>query len=169
MNKDFRNMLIVLGVLMVGGFGYLYISMPNDDDEPVATAQGLLTNMLVQDWTEEQDGPLTLSNKRTSNRSQAEIRKFRRCIFDDGQDHSKCVPYPNGRKGYVGDHILPICAGGPDKSYNMQWQTIEEAKIKDKYEMAQCREMKKQHLILTMIPEDELQMHNNEITEDDRP
>ena len=42
--------------------------------------------------------------------------------------------YPNGRPGYVVDHIIPLERGGPDSPSNMQWQTIEEAKAKDKWE-----------------------------------
>jgi len=31
--------------------------------------------------------------------------------------------YPNGRPGYVIDHIIPLKRGGVDAPYNMQWQT----------------------------------------------
>lgn len=41
--------------------------------------------------------------------------------------------------GYVIDHITPLCAGGADHPSNMQWQTVAEAKIKDRAERAQCR------------------------------
>ena len=36
--------------------------------------------------------------------------------------------------GYVIDHVTPLCAGGADDPLNMQWQTIREAKIKDREE-----------------------------------
>lgn len=36
--------------------------------------------------------------------------------------------------GYVVDHVVPLKRGGPDKPGNMQWQTREEAKAKDKWE-----------------------------------
>jgi hypothetical protein len=42
--------------------------------------------------------------------------------------------YPNGRPGYVVDHIVPLKRGGLDTSSNMQWQTKEAAKAKDKRE-----------------------------------
>lgn len=36
--------------------------------------------------------------------------------------------------GYVIDHIQPLKRGGADKPSNMQWQTKEEAKAKDRWE-----------------------------------
>jgi hypothetical protein len=45
--------------------------------------------------------------------------------------------------GYVIDHIVPLCAGGPDTPANMQWQTIAEAREKDKIEVAKCRALRK--------------------------
>lgn len=42
--------------------------------------------------------------------------------------------YPKGRPGYVIDHINPLKKGGCDCPENMQWQTIEDAKAKDKWE-----------------------------------
>jgi 5-methylcytosine-specific restriction endonuclease McrA len=36
--------------------------------------------------------------------------------------------------GYVVDHIVPIKRGGGDNPYNMQWQTIIDAKDKDRWE-----------------------------------
>jgi hypothetical protein len=47
--------------------------------------------------------------------------------------------YPNGRPGYVIDHIKPLACGGADAPSNMQWQTIAAAKAKDKVERVGCR------------------------------
>jgi len=47
--------------------------------------------------------------------------------------------YPNGRPGYVVDHIRPLACGGADEPYNMQWQTIAQAKAKDAWERAGCK------------------------------
>ena len=46
----------------------------------------------------------------------------------------KQTGYPHGRKGYVIDHIIPLKEGGCDCPANMQWQTIQDAKAKDKWE-----------------------------------
>jgi hypothetical protein len=42
--------------------------------------------------------------------------------------------YPSGRPGYVIDHIIPLKRGGCDSPSNMQWQTIQEARDKDRWE-----------------------------------
>ena len=46
--------------------------------------------------------------------------------------------YANGRPGYVVDHIKPLACGGADAPSNMQWQTVEAAKAKDKVERKGC-------------------------------
>ena len=36
--------------------------------------------------------------------------------------------------GYVVDHVMPLKRGGADRPSNMQWQTVEAAKAKDRVE-----------------------------------
>lgn len=51
-------------------------------------------------------------------------------------------PATNKSKGscpnYIIDHIKPLACGGADHPSNMQWQTKEAAKIKDKWERKGC-------------------------------
>lgn len=43
-----------------------------------------------------------------------------------------------GCPGYVIDHVVPLCAGGPDRPSNMQWQTVAEGRVKDRQERRMC-------------------------------
>lgn len=43
--------------------------------------------------------------------------------------------------GYVVDHILPLCAGGPDEVTNMMWQATAASYKKDAMERAICRRL----------------------------
>lgn len=36
--------------------------------------------------------------------------------------------------GWIRDHIVALCRGGPDTVENLQWQTVEDAKAKDRWE-----------------------------------
>lgn len=40
--------------------------------------------------------------------------------------------------GYIVDHIIALACGGPDDPSNMQWQTVADAKAKDKWERKGC-------------------------------
>jgi hypothetical protein len=41
-------------------------------------------------------------------------------------------------RGYTNDHVKPLACGGRDAAFNMQWQTIAEAKAKDRWERKAC-------------------------------
>ena len=46
---------------------------------------------------------------------------------------------PTGRcPGYIKDHVVPLACGGPDSVANLQWQTIRDAKAKDRWERKEC-------------------------------
>jgi hypothetical protein len=66
-------------------------------------------------------------------RSAAEVAAFKRenpCP-STGKRRGACP-------GYVVDHVEPLCNGGRDHPSNMQWQTVAEAKEKDKEERRMC-------------------------------
>lgn len=44
--------------------------------------------------------------------------------------------------GYVIDHVIPLCAGGPDEPGNMMWQEIRASYVKDAWERKICAVMK---------------------------
>lgn len=69
-----------------------------------------------------------------TERSQKAVREFKRAnpCPATGQPRGACP-------GWVVDHVVPLCAGGPDRPENMQWQTRAEAKAKDRWERRQCR------------------------------
>jgi hypothetical protein len=67
--------------------------------------------------------------KRRSHTAIAHFKKAHPCPAN-GNDHGPCP-------GYVIDHIKPLDCGGDDDPSNMQWQTIEEGKAKDKWERKQ--------------------------------
>lgn len=41
--------------------------------------------------------------------------------------------------GYVIDHVVSLACGGADAPENMHWQTVADAKEKDKWERKGCR------------------------------
>lgn len=50
----------------------------------------------------------------------------------NGRNHGPCP-------GYVIDHITPLACSGDDAPNNMQWQSVTEGKIKDKWERKDCQ------------------------------
>jgi hypothetical protein len=58
----------------------------------------------------------------------------------------KDTGYPNGRPGWIVDHIVPLCAGGADTPTNMQWQTKADSLKKDAFERQLCALMRKYNL-----------------------
>ena len=54
------------------------------------------------------------------------------------REFMKGTGYPHGRKGYVVDHIKPLACGGADDPSNMQWQSVGDAKVKDRVERQGC-------------------------------
>ena len=68
-----------------------------------------------------------------TTRDPAQVRAFKRAnpCPATGKVQRSC-------KGYVVDHVIPLACGGPDAPSNMQWQTVEDGKAKDKIERKNC-------------------------------
>ncbi len=75
--------------------------------------------------------PLALAKTQRDSAQRATFMQHHPCP-STGKTKGRCP-------GYVVDHIRPLCAGGPDASSNMQWQTVEQAKNKDRLEREQCK------------------------------
>ncbi|WP_298929282.1 HNH endonuclease signature motif containing protein [uncultured Ramlibacter sp.] len=71
-------------------------------------------------------------------RSQAEVRAFRAdnpCPAT-GRRSGACA-------GWAVDHVLPLCAGGPDKPANMQWITDADHRFKTLVDERECRKLRR--------------------------
>jgi hypothetical protein len=71
-----------------------------------------------------------------------EIVRSRKQVNDFKRSHAcpaTAVASTKSCPGYVVDHIIPLACNGPDRPSNMQWQTVAEAKAKDKWERKGCK------------------------------
>jgi hypothetical protein len=60
--------------------------------------------------------------------------------------------HPQGWPGHVVDHRIPLCAGGPDRVTNMQWQERQASYQKDVFERALCMALTEQGYVLVKRP-----------------
>lgn len=66
------------------------------------------------------------AGKHRSYQAKAEFKRQHPCPAN-GHKRGPCP-------GYIVDHIQALKRGGADSAKNMQWQTVEEAKQKDRWE-----------------------------------
>lgn len=64
------------------------------------------------------------------------------------------VGWPNGRPGYVVDHVIPLCGCGSDTPDNMQLQVIAAAKAKDVLEKRACYKLAHALAVQAPVPEE---------------
>lgn len=72
---------------------------------------------------------ITLAEHRSSQ-ARTEFKRLHPCP-STGKSKGACP-------GYIIDHVVPLACGGPDRPSNMQWQTVADAKAKDKWERNGC-------------------------------
>lgn len=80
---------------------------------------------------------MILINSSSFARDPAQVRAFRKLnpCPSTGKTTGAC-------KGWVVDHKIPLCAGGPDRPENMRWENYEESLLKDKWEREICAFLK---------------------------
>ena len=88
-----------------------------------------------QPWARRRfEGPRMEKVARTARRTEAHRDPAQRRAFQ----HSRACPSTGKTSGacpgYVVDHVVSLKRGGADHPSNMQWQTVEAAKAKDKTE-----------------------------------
>lgn len=75
-------------------------------------------------------GASVASTGARSSAARAEFKRLNPCP-STGLHRGACP-------GFVIDHVQPLCAGGADAPHNMQWQSVEAGKAKDRTERVQC-------------------------------
>lgn len=77
---------------------------------------------------------MALAAATAAARDRSQVRAFRAehpCPAT-GQTRGVCP-------GYHVDHVIPLCAGGPDHHSNMQWITVEDHRFKTFVDVRECR------------------------------
>lgn len=70
-------------------------------------------------------------------RDRAQVREFRNAnpCPATGLKRGRC-------DGWEVDHAIPLCAGGPDRSSNLQWITKEDHRWKTFIDVRECRKLR---------------------------
>ena len=70
----------------------------------------------------------------------ADTRSFRAEVLFRLQNPCPTTGETRGEcKGYVIDRVIPVACGGAEDPSNMQWQTLAQAREKDRWEKIGCR------------------------------
>lgn len=75
--------------------------------------------------------PLADAGQHRSRSARAEFVRLNHCP-STGKARGACP-------GWIVDHVKALDCGGADHYSNMQWQTVVDAKAKDKWERVGCR------------------------------
>lgn len=79
-------------------------------------------------------GSIAADGQAKPPRSNSAVAAFKRANPCPSTGKASTAPCP----GHIVDHITPLCAGGADDPSNMQWQTTEAAREKDREEKRAC-------------------------------
>jgi len=90
----------------------------------------LLLSLALTAHDEPQQDQAAHVHTRRSSKARRAFKRLHPCP-STGESAGRCP-------GYVIDHIVPLACGGPDDPENMQWQTVEDAREKDKTERQDC-------------------------------
>ena len=156
--KRVTSFLFLFLMFFAGAFGQHYKKDGTPDrrykenksvyTEPAYTAPSYAGSHLKKDGTPDKRYKENRSDYSEPSYSYPRSRSVRSSYASGGRDKRgrikrssaakhefmKQTGYPHGRPGYVIDHIIPLKKGGCDCPSNMQWQTKEAAKEKDKWE-----------------------------------
>jgi len=75
--------------------------------------------------------PMAEARQHRSHTARAEFVRVNHCP-STGKPRGACP-------GWVVDHVKALACGGADAPSNMQWQTVVDAKAKDKWERVGCQ------------------------------
>lgn len=75
--------------------------------------------------------PFADAGQKRSRAARAEFVRLNHCP-STGKARGACP-------GWVVDHVKTLACGGADRSENMQWQTVADAKAKDEWERKGCQ------------------------------
>jgi hypothetical protein len=77
----------------------------------------------------------------------ADSRSFRAEVLFRLQNPCPATGESRGEcKGYVIDRVIPVACGGAEDPSNMQWQTLAQAREKDRWEKIGCRPGRKLYM-----------------------
>lgn len=144
--KKFLNLILILSFLFGLSFNPVYLEA--SPRRPRATQKSSKT-IHVKSY-KRKDGTVVRAHTRrppgsristpkyhSSNGDRTPSNKLKRSTAARDQFRRQSG-HPGGWKGHVVDHIIPLACGGADDPSNMQWQTTEVAKAKDKVERKGC-------------------------------
>jgi hypothetical protein len=96
---------------------------------------------------------LTAAGESVAAAAPADTRSFKAEVLFRLQNPCPSTGETRGEcKGYVIDRVIPVVCGGAEDPSNMQWQTLAQAREKDRWEKIGCRHGRKLVLPTPAVP-----------------